>query len=70
MEGLGGGSSTPSYSNMVSNRSKKASLNNFWIPTKAKTKTTRTHKPRRNNSHEEEGTHKEARKELNPGDNS
>jgi len=36
MERLGGGSSTPSYSNVVSNRSKEASLNNFRKPPEAR----------------------------------
>lgn len=51
MEGHGGGSSTPSYSNMVSNRRKEMCMNNFRKPTGAETL-------------EKEGTHKEARRET------
>jgi len=70
MEGLGGGSSTPSYSNVVSNRSKETSLNNFWNPLKAETKTTDIHKLGSNIPQEKEGTHKEARREKIPSDTS
>jgi len=70
MEGLGGGSSTPSYSNVVSNRSKEVSLNTFRNLPKAETKTIDTHKLRSSISQEKEGTHKEARQEKIPGDTS
>jgi len=38
MEGQGGGSSTPSYSNVVSSRSKEVSLNGFRKPTEVEKK--------------------------------
>ena len=67
MEGHGGGSSTPSYSNIVSNRGREKSLNNLWNSTEDETKTTGTHKPKSSKSHEKEGTHKEAQKETKAG---
>ena len=70
MEGQGGGSSTPSYSNMVSNRSKEASLKIFQKPMEAKTKTNGTQKPESSKSLEKEGIHKEVRKEMESGYNS
>lgn len=69
MDGHGRESSTPSYSNVVSNGSKEMNLSNFLKPTEAETKTISTQKPESSKSLEKEGTHKEVRRETKSRDN-
>ena len=68
IEGQGGGRSTPSYSNVVSNRGKEPSWNKLQNSMENETKTTSTQKLEGSKPHEKEGTHKEVRKEMKVGD--
>ena len=68
MEEDGGGRFTPSYNNVVSNRSKEASLNNFQKPTMARQRKNGTQKLESNKSLEKEGIHEEIRREMKSGD--
>jgi len=63
MEAQGGGSSTPSYSNVFSNRGRARNKNQTPQPLEVKTKNTETHKAEGNKTHAEQGTHEEDRQE-------
>ena len=67
MEGQGGGRSTPSYSNVVSSRSKEVSLNGFRKPTESEKKD-KHKKLESSKSDEKEETHGAIRREERPGE--
>jgi len=63
MEVQGGGSSTPSYINVVSNKGRAGKKNNPLHSSEDTTKNTETQKVEGSNTHAEKGTHKEDKQE-------
>jgi len=61
MEAQGGGSSTPSYSNVVLNKGRAGKKNKPPHSSEDTTKKTETRKAEGSNTHAEQGTHKEDR---------
>jgi len=63
MEWQGGGSSTPSYSHVVANKSRGANRNIPQNSSENETKITDTQKAEVSKPHEKEGTHEEVQQE-------
>ena len=59
MEAQGGGSSTPSYSNVVANRGRGGNNNKPPQPLEVKTKNTETQKVEGSETHADQGAHEE-----------
>jgi len=69
MEGQGGGSCIPSYSNVVSNKSRGTGPNKQKNMKEKETRTSNTQEPEGSKPHEEEGTHEGIREGKKVGDN-